>query len=783
MSLLLDSEETFVTLCQSMSIDIRIQKAIMRLGHVRPTLVQSKCLPLAISSGRDLLVRARTGSGKTLAYCIPILQKLLSSSPPPPPQQQVSNNNVCTSVRAVILVPTRELCAQIHQVLLQLIYYCSDKVTIAVLSVGQATTTTTAASKKHPNGIHHDEFERQEVMLRDQPDIIIATPNALLTHIRRGSDPIVHHHRNDKKGKTHPPLSHRSNNSNQITMSIDLKSSLEILVIDEADLILSFGYSNDLQEISTTALPRIYQGMLLSATLNPEMDQLKKILLHTPVIVKLEQEDDTIHKASPSGVMLKQFYIALPNKDKNLVLYVFIKLGLLKGKGLFFVNTTDAGYRLKLFFEQFHIRSAVLNAELPFRSRMNIIEQYNIGNFDYLIATDTSTDAVAATTKAMSKSKNQSDDGDYNDDENDDGDNDDDPRENEDESVKEMSSAKIKASAINKSKRIVDSGYGVSRGLDFRNVSFVVNVDLPPNPRSYAHRIGRTARGGAKGVALSLIDIHSTEQLQMLHDIQDSQPRIPIIGASTETLNAATTFTTVATDDRMTMNNQFDQPQPVPLDFNLQEIEGFRYRVEDVSRAVTRSAVRETRAAELKAEILNSERLQAHFAEHPNDLQILAHDRIATHVSKVQEHLKHVPKYLLPRGMQVANLSRRKKKRVNKRGRTGGERRSDNDPLQTFDSDVHMDGVHGSDDAENKEDPYADFLKDDDDVGTDNIDGIATKKQKLDPTKNDKVFTNTKDGTGQSTAGRSAWKEKHKKGKFSSKKRLVDRKYKAPLGI
>jgi ATP-dependent RNA helicase DDX56/DBP9 len=766
-----------VTLCQSMSIDIRIQKAIMRLGHVRPTLVQSKCLPIAISSGRDLLVRARTGSGKTLAYCIPILQKILSSSPQPSSSSSsFKTNHVCTSVRAVILVPTRELCAQIHQVLQQLIYYCSDKVTIAVLSVG---TTVAAATKKNQNNNNNDEFERQEAMLRDQPDIIIATPNALLKHIRHDStgDNSSAPTKNDKGKNQHLP--HRPN---RMTMTIDLKSSLEMLVIDEADLILSFGYSNDLQEISTTALPRIYQGMLLSATLNPEMDQLKKILLHTPVIVKLEQDDDAVRNtagvSSSSGVLLKQFYIALPNKDKNLVLYVFIKLGLLKGKGLFFVNTTDAGYRLKLFFEQFHIRSAVLNAELPFRSRMNIIEQYNIGNFDYLIATDTSTDAVAAaTTTAMNKNQNQSDDDDdENDDDDIDGDGNNDHR---DVSVNTKPST-----TPNKSKRIVDSGYGVSRGLDFRNVSFVVNVDLPPNPRSYAHRIGRTARGGAKGVALSLIDINSKEQLQILHDIQDSQPRIPIIGASTETLNAAPSSTNT-TDDTLTTHNHFDQPQPVPLDFNLQEIEGFRYRVEDVSRAVTRSAVRETRAAELKAEILNSERLQAHFADNPTDLQILAHDRIATHVSKVQEHLKHVPKYLLPRGMQVANFTRRKKKRVNKRGRTGGERRSDNDPLQTFDGDVNMDGVHGSDDANNHDDPYAHFMKDDDaeddDGGGKN--GIDTKKQKIDQTNNDKVFTNTKDGTGQSTAGRSAWKEKHKKGKFSSKKRLVDRKYKAPLGI
>ena len=67
-----------------------------------------------------------------------------------------------------------------------------------------------------------------------------------------------------------------------------------------------------------------------------------------------------------------------------------MQLGLLKGKGLFFVNTTDAAYRLKLLLEQFHIRSSVLNGELPIHSRLNIIEQFNVGNFDYLIATDES---------------------------------------------------------------------------------------------------------------------------------------------------------------------------------------------------------------------------------------------------------------------------------------------------------------------------------------------------------------------------------------------------------
>jgi ATP-dependent RNA helicase DDX56/DBP9 len=668
---LLDPSATFSSLAESTGLDIRLRKAVSRLGHVRPTLVQAKCLPLAISSGRDLLVRARTGSGKTLAYCLPLLQKLL----------QRSSAKRQAGVGAIVLVPTRELCTQVHQTLQTLVYYCDDVISVAVLSVGRGR-----------NEKAREELDRQEAMLRDRPDVLVATPAGLLAHIRSGA--------------------------------LDLKSSVETLVVDEADLVLSFGYSNDIAEI-VKSIPKICQGFLMSATLSPELDSLKKIVLHSPVVLKLEQEE-----AQRGKGQLKQFYVSLPKKDKNLVLYVFLKLGLLKGKGLFFVNTTDAGYRLKLFLEQFHIRAAVLNAELPFRSRLNIIEQFNLGSFDYLIATDQSTDAGHNEVAGA-----------------DDDDDDDDDKE--------------KAQKISRKR---DSDYGVSRGLDFRHVSFVVNVDFPPNARSYAHRVGRTARGGAKGVALSLVERESKVQNDALWSVQEDQPTIPLVSASAENLKAAST-----NPDSENVSAMQEQPQPTPLDFDLQEIEGFRYRVEDVSRAVTKMAIRETRSAELRAEILNSERLQSHFEDNPADLQLLRHDRVATHVAKVQDHLKHVPKYLLPRGMMVANLNRKRKKNRNKNG-TGGARRSDNDPLQSFDGEVNLDGV-----KEGGEDPFAEFMDDGEEEG----EGGA-KKQKSGESK---LYTNTEDGTGKSSSGRNTWKEKHKKGKFSGKKRLSEKKHKQPLGI
>lgn len=669
---LLDPEETFSSLTESVGLDIRLRKAVQRLGHVRPTLVQSKCLPLAINSGRDLLVRAKTGSGKTLAYCLPLLQKIIQS------KTISAAENDEHAVRAVVLVPTRELCSQVFKTLQSLVYYCDEIVSVAVLSAALSGRGEKA----------QQDLARQKAMLRDRPDVIVATPAGLLGHIRAGD--------------------------------VDLKSSLETLVVDEADLVLSFGYAHDISEIMKS-MPKICQGFLMSATLSPELNSLKKIVLHSPVVLKLEQEE-----TDRSAGQLTQFYLQTPKKDKNLVIYVFLKLGLLKGKGIFFVNSTDGGYRLKLFLEQFHIRSSVLNAELPFRSRLNIIEQFNVGNFDYLIATDESTDAVDT--------------------------------DDEDEGEEDHEDAKQKRG------KKKDAEYGVSRGLDFRHVSFVLNVDFPPSPRSYAHRVGRTARGGAKGVALSLVETESAEQQEVLVAVQEDQPKISLSGAVTETFQA------VAAGEVGV--HPTEQSQPSPLDFDLHEIEGFRYRVEDVSRSVTRTAVKETRAAELRAEILNSDRLQSHFEENPADLQLLRHDRVATHVSKVQDHLKHVPKYLLPRGMQVADLNRKRKRKKNKKG-NDGQRRSDNDPLQSFnDGDVNLDGLGGGDDEDDEDMP--DFSQGDEEKGS--------KKQKVDESEK-KIFTNTKDGTGKSTAGRTAWKEKHRKGKFSSKKRKSEKKVKQPLGI
>jgi len=125
--------------------------------------------------------------------------------------------------------------------------------------------------------------------------------------------------------------------------------------------------------------------------------------------------------------------------------------------------------------------------------------------------------------------------------------------------------------------------------------------------------------------------------------------------------------------------------------------------------------------------------------------------------------------------MQVAKLNKKRKK---KKTRMHG-RREDNDPLRSFDGATGVDAANK--DEPDQDDGMAGFFDDDDDDDDDN-NGNAVKKQK---TQGDepKLFMSTRDGTGKSSAGRNQWKERHKKGKFSNKKRKSERKGREPMGI
>lgn len=186
-----EEEEEQVMSFGEMGIDDRILMAVLQLGWTEPTPIQETAIPL-ILAGRDILAKARTGSGKTGAYTIPLLHKILAMKKLKATKQ---------STHALILTPSRELCSQALKNLHELMIYCQREINVIDLSSSQMS------------------MQAQKQLLLTKPDIIISTPTKILAHLK--------------------------DDNNQI----GLKSTLEILVIDEADLLLSFGYEEEMKTL------------------------------------------------------------------------------------------------------------------------------------------------------------------------------------------------------------------------------------------------------------------------------------------------------------------------------------------------------------------------------------------------------------------------------------------------------------------------------------------------------------------------------------------------------
>uniref|UniRef100_A0AAV2IVG0 RNA helicase n=1 Tax=Knipowitschia caucasica TaxID=637954 RepID=A0AAV2IVG0_KNICA len=372
-----------------MGLDDRLLKAVADLGWMQPTLIQEKAIPLALE-GKDLLARARTGSGKTAAYAIPVIQRLLDS------KQSVREQDI----RALILVPTKELGQQVQTMIRQLTAYCSRDVRVADIS-GSTDLST------------------QRPILMEKPDVVM-------------------------------------------------------MVVDEADLLFSFGFESDLKNL-LCHLPKIYQSFLMSATFTEDVQALKELLLHNPVILKLQGSQ------LPDSSQLQQYSIKCEEEDKFLLIYTLLKLRLVQGKTLLFVGEVDRCYRVKLFLEQFGIPACVLNSELPVQSRCHIITQFNQGFYDYIIATDEESLAEPSKASQVTKTKGKK--------------------------------------SSEKGSKNKDKEYGVSRGVDFQNIANVINFDFPATADSYIHRVGRTARADNPGTALSFISHMEMPRLKEVEEV------------------------------------------------------------------------------------------------------------------------------------------------------------------------------------------------------------------------------------------------------------------------
>ena len=221
----------------SLGLAPELIRAANALGFATPTPIQAQAIP-EVLKGRDVLALAQTGSGKTAAFCLPLLQILQgqahlsarSASPEPKPRRKPAHT--------LILVPTRELAAQVGDVIHSL---------AAQLPVAVKTAVVFGGVSINP----------QMLGLRGGADILVATPGRLLD--------LVNHNALGPQGL----------------------ANIKTLVLDEADRLLDLGFADELARILALLQPQ-RQSLFFSATFPQAVQSLADALLRQPVRIEIE---------------------------------------------------------------------------------------------------------------------------------------------------------------------------------------------------------------------------------------------------------------------------------------------------------------------------------------------------------------------------------------------------------------------------------------------------------------------------------------------------------------
>ena len=289
---------------QSMSLSRPILRGLATMGFSEPTPIQTKTIPVALL-GKDVVGGAVTGSGKTAAFIIPILERLLYRP-----------KKIPTS-RVAILMPTRELAVQCFNVAKKLASFTD--VTFCQLVGGFS-------------------LREQESVLRQRPDVIIATPGRFIDHMR-----------------------------NSASFTVD---TLEILVLDEADRMLEDGFADELNEILTT-IPKSRQTMLFSATMTDRVDKLIRVGLNRPVRLMVDARKQTV------GTLVQEFVRLRPGReDKRLGYLMYLCQNIYTDRVIIFFRQKKVAHQARIIFGLFGIKAAELHGSMSQEQVYPILPSY-----------------------------------------------------------------------------------------------------------------------------------------------------------------------------------------------------------------------------------------------------------------------------------------------------------------------------------------------------------------------------------------------------------------------
>jgi len=286
-------------------------------GYEEPTPVQSAAIPLVLV-GRDVLAAAQTGTGKTAAFVLPILDRLR-------PQANTSFSPARHPVRALILVPTRELAMQVDE---------------SVRTYGRTVPLRSAVVF---GGIP---IEPQIKVLRAGVEILVATPGRLLDHV------------------------------GQRTVAL---GRVEILVLDEADRMLDMGFLPDIRRI-IELLPPKRQNLMFSATFSDEIRRLASTILRDPATVEVSPRNTTVE-----GIRQLVYPVDRDRKEA-LLAHIIRKEGL--RQVLVFTRTKLAASRLAAILDRQGIEAVAIHSDRTQPERTRALEGFKAGTVRVLVATD-----------------------------------------------------------------------------------------------------------------------------------------------------------------------------------------------------------------------------------------------------------------------------------------------------------------------------------------------------------------------------------------------------------
>jgi ATP-dependent RNA helicase RhlE len=300
-----------------LSLAPALARAVSEMGYTAMTPIQAQAIPVVLQ-GRDVMGAAQTGTGKTAAFSLPLLQRMLR-------HENASTSPARHPVRALVLLPTRELADQVAQQIAMYAKYTQLRSTVVFGGM---------------------DMKPQTLELKKGVEVLVATPGRLLDHIEAKNCVL-----------------------NQV----------EYVVLDEADRMLDIGFLPDLQRI-LSYLPKQRTTLLFSATFSPEIKRLASSYLQDLVTIEVARSNAT-------ASTVEQLFFRVDEDDKRQALRQIVRDKGIK-QAFVFVNSKLGCARLARALERDGLNTAALHGDKSQDERLKALDAFKSGQVDLLVCTD-----------------------------------------------------------------------------------------------------------------------------------------------------------------------------------------------------------------------------------------------------------------------------------------------------------------------------------------------------------------------------------------------------------